>query len=328
MDEERRSALLEVKLGALVRDAFGVTGGAPSPFPGGAALLAGGTLHVLLEGSTRSIGPAVALAQRHDATRVRLVVTEGAARLATQADAFAGPIEVFAALGTEVRLAEPEVTPRAAAPPDAPALVALVAGAGLDVVAEDGRFAGEVRGLEVARVTEPAPGSGAELEVGVGHADRELTSMLHSGLAPEAALARVVEVVDVLRRPGAEPHPLNRLVPERWLRWVVRGDPSLAGARALEPVPSPRPRAGLRDRDVACATATLLDDAPAVVVCSVGVDVDLVPLAAEARALYAPDAELILVVPARDVHRATTGLATALRHPARIVAVEGEWRTR
>ena len=66
----------------------------------------------------------------------------------------------------------------------------------------------------------------------------------------------------------------------------------------------------------------------AVVVASVGVDIDLVPLAADARALVAPEAELVLALPARDVHRATTGLASTLVRPARVVAIEGDWRTR
>ena len=329
MEQERRGALLDAKLGALARDAFGVTGGAPSPFPGGAALLVAGALHVLLDGDARSIGPALALAQHLGATEVRVLASTGAGRLAAQAAELAAPAEVWT-VGTDgIERAAAEVGPEPAAPPDAPHVAALLVDAGLDVVAEDGRVAGELRGLEVARVRAPEPGAEPALEVGVGQADRELTALLHGDLAPDAALARVVEVVDAVRRPGAAPHPLNRLVPERWLRWVLRGDPALAGLQGpVEPAPSPVPRAGLRDRDIACATATLSDGAPAVVVCSVGVDVDLVPLAAQARARLDPAAELVLVIPARDVHRTTAALAAALARPARIVPVEGDWRTR
>jgi hypothetical protein len=88
------------------------------------------------------------------------------------------------------------------------------------------------------------------------------------------------------------------------------------------PEPSPRPRAGLRERDIACARA---DDA--VLVCSVGVDLDLVPAAAEARLFLAPDAPLLLAVPERDDHPVTRALVAQLLRPAEIVTVSGDWRT-
>ena len=79
----------------------------------------------------------------------------------------------------------------------------------------------------------------------------------------------------------------------------------------------------------ACASATSrAATAPgAVVVCSVGVDLDLVPAAAEARLALAPDARLLLVVPEGDDHPATRALANRLKDPAEVVAVPGDWRT-
>jgi hypothetical protein len=59
-----------------------------------------------------------------------------------------------------------------------------------------------------------------------------------------------------------------------------------------------------------------------VVVCSVGIDLDLVPFAADARlALLGRDADagLVIAVPERDAHAATKALAAALRRPAEIV---------
>jgi hypothetical protein len=146
--------------------------------------------------------------------------------------------------------------------------------------------------------------------------------MLHGDLAPSDALERVVTIVEQHRRPDAPPHPLNQLVPERWMRWTLRNDPQRIGVDELAPAASPRPRAGLRERDIACAIA---DDA--VVVCSVGVDLDLVPAAAEARLALAPDARLLLVVPERDDHPVTRALAKRLKHPAEVVAVSGDWRS-
>ena len=53
-----------------------------------------------------------------------------------------------------------------------------------------------------------------------------------------------------------------------------------------------------------------------------GVDLDLVPAAADARLADGRDARLVLAVPARDVHPVTVDLAAALANPAEIVAVD------
>ncbi|HEX2384109.1 MAG TPA: hypothetical protein VHI95_15810 [Acidimicrobiales bacterium] len=198
---------------------------------------------------------------------------------------------------------------------DEPRLVALLVDAGLDVVVEHGHVAGELRGLEVARI------SNGRLDVGVGEADRELTAMVHGDLAPEAALRRVLSIVQDKRRPGAPRHPLNQLVPERWLRWTIRGEPSRVGLDRVDAAPLPRPRRGLRERDIAAATADGV-----VVVCSVGIDLDLVPAAAEARLGLDRDAHLVLVVPERDDHPVTRALAARLQSPAEITTVTGDWR--
>jgi hypothetical protein len=62
------------------------------------------------------------------------------------------------------------------------------------------------------------------------------------------------------------------------------------------------------------------------VACSVGIDLDLVPTAAEMRALHAPGARLVLAVPARDDHPVTRRIASRLREPAEIVALPDDWR--
>jgi hypothetical protein len=61
------------------------------------------------------------------------------------------------------------------------------------------------------------------------------------------------------------------------------------------------------------------------VVCSVGVDVDLVPAAADSRAEHAHGAPLVLVVPEGDDYELTRVLASALREPATVVTVGREW---
>jgi hypothetical protein len=69
-----------------------------------------------------------------------------------------------------------------------------------------------------------------------------------------------------------------------------------------------------------------LDGRPLVVVCSTGVYLDLVPSAADDRLTHAPDARLLLVVPARDAVPVTTELATRLLDPAEVRSVSGDWR--
>ena len=65
---------------------------------------------------------------------------------------------------------------------------------------------------------------------------------------------------------------------------------------------------------------------PLVVVCSVGIDLDLVPTAADIRSAHDPDARLVLAVPERDDHPVTRALAQLLREPADIIPIAGDWR--
>lgn len=296
---------------------FGVEQSTSSTFPGGTARVAGSTAWVLVEDDTvRSLGHSLAWARRHQIDGLHLIVERDAGLLAQRAAHFTAPPTVWRLRSSELHSAEAEPVPKPDLPADAPELAALLVASGLDVVPEHGRLAGELRGLEVARVT------GGRLEVGVGEADRELTAMVHGDLSPEAALDRVVAIVEEERRPGAPRHPLNQLVPERWLRWTVRNEPRRLGLARVEPSPSPRPRRGMRERDIAVATAE-----GTVIVCSVGIDLDLVPSAAEARHAIDPNARLLLVMPERDDHPVTRALAARLHQPAEVVTVADDWRT-
>ena len=107
---------------------------------------------------------------------------------------------------------------------------------------------------------------------------------------------------------------------ERWLRWLAVARPDIVGVGPLTPVAPPLPREDLR----AVSIAPALGDG-VVVAFSVGVDADLVPSAADARAMHAPGAELVLVVPEADAVPNTYRLAAALRQPARVVTVRNDW---
>lgn len=300
-----------------MRSHFGVEPLSRTAFPGGAACSAELSGWILLESDpARSLGKAMAWAAQQGFTDLHLIVEDEAGALARRAALFTHGPTVWWLNGTELHATEPEPLAFSGPVSAPPEMIELLERAGLEVVHEIGYVAGELRGLEVARIVND------RLEVGVGEADRELTAMLHGDLAPEAALERVVTIVQEHRRPDAPRHPLNQLVPERWLRWTLRNEPGLVGLDAVEPAPSPRPRLGLRERDIAAARGH-----DAVVVCSVGVDLDLVPAAAEVRSALDVDARLFLVVPERDDHPITRALAAQLVRPAEVVVVSSDWRT-
>ena len=64
-------------------------------------------------------------------------------------------------------------------------------------------------------------------------------------------------------------------------------DPSLVGAAELEAVESTVPRPNIKESAPAAAVGRDRAGTPVVVVCSIGIDLDLVPAAADARTAWA-----------------------------------------
>jgi hypothetical protein len=197
----------------------------------------------------------------------------------------------------------------------------LIVAGGADPVVEHGVLAGEVEGLEVCRVVDDEFSGEPRLEVGTGAHDREAFAMIHGDVPTVESLARIVAAVAEHRRLDAPSHPLNRLARERLLRAAVIASPELAGASELTPVAPPVPRQNLKDAVPCVAAGRAPDGAPVVAVCSVGVDLDLVPFAADAR-LAAEAAEpgvrgegsrLVVMTPRRDLVRVTEELAGLMR---------------
>ena len=367
LSAERRAALRGAKLGALVAGTWGPADRTTHALGTAVALAGPGPVAWVLadEAPERTLGPALAWADREHVEELHVIVGgsgDAAATVARQAGLFAPPApQVWAITGRTVDPAVPEPPPRqpdAQAPPE---LVDLLIDAGLEIVAEGGVVRGEVNGLEVARIVRGTTSAGVpiaepRLEVGVGKADRELTAMVHGELAPVEQLSRVVDIVRAHRRPGAPRHPLNQLVPERWLRAVLCRNPGIAGPSgrgsgdhvpsgrgrgkhvptgrgsgddvlaSLRPAAGVRPRANLTERDIAIAAGATRDGAAVVVACSVGIALDLVPMAADAREAIDPSARLLLALPERDDHPGTRRLAARLRSPAEVVPVPGDWR--
>jgi hypothetical protein len=345
----RRAALVTAKLDALVTAHWGPGPRRTESFAPGAALVAPADgegerrtawLYVA-DRPERALGAVLVWSGRREIDELHVLVDEGAPLMARRAGLFADPVpSVWQVTKSGLVEAEPEPLPGSLAanghrpvpvPVLAPDLVEVLARVGVEVVTEGGIVRGEVNGLEVARIidgetTGGVPLDGPALEVGVGAADRELTAMLHGDAPPIDQLSRAVDIVRQHRRADAPRHPLNQLVPERWLRAILVGRPDVIGLAELRPAEATRPRPNLRDVDVAVATGKTSEGRSVVVACSVGIDVELVPAAADARAVLDPTAELWLVVPERDVHPVTRRLADRLRSPARIVTVGDDWR--
>jgi hypothetical protein len=311
-----------MKLAALVREHAGGALGAdppaalaPSapPFGGGAALMVQGTAWVLLdEQPARGLGAALAWASRQaELQAVSIVADASTGVLARRAALFGLPITVWQTQGRGLIAATAEPQP-SYTPVDVRHELwrAVIAEAGADPVDEHGVLAGEVRGLEVCRVVTDAYSDEVRLEVGVGAHDRESFMMLHGNKPTMEALSEVVQAVVKHREVGAPLHPLNRLGAERFLRWLVINAPERVGAAGLHPADPAVLRTNLKDPVPCVAVGESLSGEPLVVVCSVGIDLDLVPFAVDARAMHAPAARLVLVVPERDASPVTLRLAS------------------
>ncbi|MEJ5254851.1 MAG: hypothetical protein WHS89_05830 [Acidimicrobiales bacterium] len=273
----------------------------------------------------RGLGRAIAWAIQHDAGEVHLLVEESAGIFARQARYFRRAPTVWQVSGRSLVPAAPEpLQPPLSPPEEALDLVGLLAEEGVDIVIEHGEVRGEILGLEIARIV--VDEAGARIEVGVGRHDREAFALVHGDLPTRDALRSVIDSVRRQRQPGDLRHPLARLAPERWMRSVLMAEPERIGARSLEPVEPTVPRDSVKDVVAAVAVGVDRDDRPVVVACSVGIDLDLVPSAADARAAHAPGARLLLAVPPRDAHPVTKRLAAALDEPAEIVEIAGDWR--
>jgi hypothetical protein len=309
LDPTRRAQLNLAKLTALAKSA-GADALTPLGFPGGAAASGDGTLWVFSE--KPALGGALSVALKSDVPARLVVITDAAddaAVMARRATYFASPsvIEVFSVDGTSLARCASNLgsQPSFDAHP-----VEVEVPEGVDVVLEHGVTRFEVKGLEIGRIVD------GEIAVGVGKHDREAHLMANSGATLEDMAGRITKE----RRYDAPGSAATSYARERWLRSIVIAKPAIIGMGELTPVAPPLPREDLRAVSIAPAVGDGV-----VVAFSVGVDPDLVPSAADARAMYAPDAELVLVVPEADALPNTLRLAAALKAPARVISVPNNW---
>jgi hypothetical protein len=265
------------------------------------------------------LGAVLAWALRAEVAQLSIVTDTASATLARRATQFDTKISTYLREGRSLRLLEPmALGPPSAADPRHVQFADLITDAGASLSVEHGVVAGEVRGLEVCRVVDDPTGT-ARLEVGVGANDRLAFSMLYEGEPAEVSLRRVVSEVEAHRSLGAARHPLNQLAKERLLRWHLERHPELLGLDDLAATAGPLPRAGLAIATPCTATGRDQTGRKVHVVCSVGIDLDLVPYATDVRLAQTVSTEtqrLVLVVPTRDLIPIQVDLAAWLTpHP-------------
>jgi hypothetical protein len=326
IDDERRSTLRQAKLAAIVRDRFGDGSSVTGPFPSGATLVRGDRVWILVDALTpRSAGGPLLWASRQGALSVDLIVGDATsdpvvvADVARRLDAFDLDVTCWRTDGTDLVEVGPAPIPVVLEPPaDTDALVELLHAADLEVVVEQGIVRGEVLGLEVARISSDDE-SGLRLDVGVGKFDQVAAAMMYADKTTADALDTVADVVRGLRYPGAPPHPVRDLCRERWIRSAVTAEPQLVGASELTSAESTVARDNLRDPHPALSWGQ-----GTVVAATHGVDVDLLPLAADVRARVDPDAELV-VVSATPMPPTMISLAQHLSGGVRFVEIDPPW---
>ncbi len=233
-----------------------------------------------------------------------------------------------AVIGTDLVDVEPAAVPAPAGapgaiPPAAASSVALFDDVGLETVVEHGVVKGEVWGLEVARIE--VEDDAAVLGVGVGRFDREITAMLHADLPDRDALERAAAIVRHHRHPGAPPHPLQAMAHARWLRAALIGEPALLDMATLVALDTTVEPPNLRDPHPAAALGRDTAGRRTLVVCTSGVDLDAVTLAADTRARHAPDATLVMVTPQGARVSAIEAVGDLLSHPPTWCEIPAPW---
>ena len=249
---------------------------------------------------------------------------EAAAEAARRADALLPAPDVRQVDGRWLVEVVPAEAPTVVDPPGAPVgFEDLCRSVGVEPVVEHGIWRGEVAGLEVVRVVDD-PELGNHVQVGVGRFDREAGKLLHADQPQSESLAAAADLVRAHRRPGTGAHPLSTLCRERWLRRDLCADPSPVGLVDLEPVDPADQRANLRDPAPAPALGTDSDGRRVLVVCSVGVDPQVVSATAALVLRESPD-RVVVALPDRDVLVPVEQALARLRVPVVVVGTACGW---
>ncbi|MEQ8841217.1 MAG: hypothetical protein RIB98_09565 [Acidimicrobiales bacterium] len=325
LDASRRALLERARAEGLLRTHFGLDPEVlePTAAPFGVIARDGDQAWIVsMSDDLAVLGGVLVWADRHQPDRLELVVDHHGGVHARRAAMLAPECRVWQTDGDALTVATAEPLPvPLPRPDDAAALEGILVDAGLEVVCEDGILRGELAGLEVARILHGP--DGPVLEAGVGRFDREAGVLLRAGRDPAEAVRETADRVRPHRTPGAPSHAVNRLARERWLRHVVVDDPAVFDLdlpMLVEPIP---PRANLLE-DAPAAVLGTDGDRTVLLVCSVGVDLGLIPAVADLVSAHRPSL-VRLVVPARDHLPHLDRLVARLPVEAEIRSIATPW---
>lgn len=311
-EAERRSRLLSVKLAALVSQHLGSDSSYTHESCAlGTALVTDDAVWILVDGdASRALGPALAWASKF-ARPLHLVVENHSGVLARRASGFDLPISVWHVDETRLlsAIAEPHGEPPTP-PATHVAFISDIADAGAEPLVEWGVVVGEVRGLEICRVVDDENTGEARIEVGIGAHDRETFALVHQERPIHESIASVVETVGAHRVQDAPFHPYNHIAPERFARWTAMRTPSALGFVSLTHVDPPTPRTNVKDSVPCVAIGEDGSGRTTAVVFVHGIDLDVVPFAADA-ALQHSCAEVMIVSRPQDVVSSLRMMANA-----------------
>lgn len=322
--DDRRPALIAAALQSLARDHRNLVDAPVVPFPGGAGIHDPSGSFVWLDiQPERLLGAAIALHLRRGTSRLDIVIPDihrdVAPTVARRAAQWNIPIEVFSLEEKSLQAVVP-----APAPPeqeckfDIDPFRSVISEAGAEVVIEHGLLTGEVAGLEVCRVVFEDEW---RLRVGVGSQDREAFHMLHGDAPILDSLVRVVEFVQTYRQPTADPHPLNRLSPERWMRSTFTSERSQASP-ALAHMPGVLPRGSMSDASPAFAVSEL-DGVSTLFAFTTGADLGALVDAADHAdwsAHQSEVSEIVVVVDGRNHLPVLDAIAKRSVKPMRVIS--------
>lgn len=327
LDADRLAGLARTKLEGLVRRAFPDVQADAVGFNAGVGLVDGDRAFVLLiQRAPSPLAAALAWGEQYGATELHVVVDDPDPMLALEARGLAPQPTLWHAVGTElVAMPDPGLASVAEAPLSVLAQIPTLEAAGCEVVIEHGVVIGEVLGLEIARVAVEADGQ-AVVRVGVGLYDQEAHALVHAHSPVDERLRDVSAEVRRYRNADARPHPLNRVARERWLRSIVCSDPGLLQLDSCVIEAPIVARGGIHEQRPVAARGTR-GSRNVLVVCSSGIDLDLVPTAAAhlAHGGLARADEVLLVLPQRDHHAVIERMLAHLAVDASLVAIADPW---
>ena len=204
---------------------------------------------------------------------------------------------------------------------DAP-IISILEANNCDIVHEHEIVKAEIKGLEVARITEDRDGE-LKLQIGVGHYDQEAHKLVDLHEDPNEKLARVVADVLRYRNKEAKPHPLNRVARPAWLVSEIIAFPEKLNLQDVHRLMTPGKATTVKETTPAAALAKS-DGKIVLLVASVGIDLKAIPLAAALSATEDAD-EIWMILPEKDLHPALKRQSSQLTIPIYFKTVQEPW---